>query len=290
MSKARWSAVMIVAVAVRPAAAQTKLEWHFKEGETFFVESVAVQKQTVEIKSKLLKEERTRTWVTAVTVMKKTSAGHVLDLKIESVTLQPAAPGTPAGLDDKLAAKMQGCQFTATVTSQGKLAKFEGYDAFVQKLAEKNGEVEKVLRALLSEEALREDIEEVFYCLPHKAVKKGDKWKREAIEPVPPFGSFKSTVEYVLEEETGDELSVGTTIKMTYKPSGGDGDLFRVVKGGLTSEGGKGSVVFDAKKGRMVRSEKTVELQGDLVVESMGNQTQLRFTSVNVLRVRLYDK
>ncbi len=172
------------------------------------------------------------------------------------------------------------------MTPQGRLAQFGGYEPFIQKLAEKNADTEKVLRVLLSEEALREDVEELFYFLPDKLVRKGDKWKRESIEPVPPFGSFKSAFEYALEDDKNETLPISYTIKMTYKPPGADSDLFRVIKGTLSAEDGQGSLRFDVKNGMLISSEKTVHIRGELLIDSMGQQAQLNFTSVNTLKTR----
>jgi hypothetical protein len=293
---------------VSPVRAQVKLEWQLQEGKTFFVKRVYMQKQSVEINGKSFKEERAKTWVTAVTAKEKTPAGYVLELKIDSVSFQSAGKmpagervgmNAPAqgGLDDALAAKVKGSAFTAVVTAQGKLVKFEGYDAFILKLAGKNAERDKVLRALLTEQTLREDMEDIFHFLPEKAVRKGDKWKRDTIEPVPPFGLFKSVLEYVLDEEelveggnAGGRVGISYKIKTTYKPPNEAADLIRIVKGSLKAEEGKGSIIFDVKQGRLVRSEKTAHIRGDLVIESMGKQMRMEFSSENAVHVEVYTK
>src|SRR5687768_2551886 len=117
------------------AQAQTKLEWQFKEGETLIAKRVYTQKQSVEVKNTVLREERTKTWVTAITVKEKTAAGYVLDLKVESVHFKSSGPQVPGGFDQQMADKIKGAQFTVTLSPQGKVAKFEGYTDFIQKLA-----------------------------------------------------------------------------------------------------------------------------------------------------------
>jgi hypothetical protein len=316
VSKLSWSTLLVLFL-VNIAQAQVKLEWQFKEGETFTVKRVFTQKQSVEIKNKVFKEERAKTWVTAITVKEKTPAGYLLEIKIVSVRFRPAraqrgspAVGSPAGgvippaaggaaganLDDKLAEKIKDSTFTAVVTSSGKVTKFEGYDGFIGKVAGKNVEAAKVLRALVPEEAVREELEDIFSFLPGKAVHKGDKWKRETTEPMPPFGSFKSVLEYVLEEdstssqgkESGRAL-IGLTIKMFYRPSEG-GDPFRVIKGSLKAEDGKGKIIFNAKEGRLVGTERNVHIRGDLVVESMGKELRMAFASENSWQTSVYIK
>src|SRR4029077_17268893 len=106
-----------------PPQPQVKPEWRFKEGTTFFVKRVYTQKQSVEINGKSFKEERAKTWVTAVTPKRKTPADDGSELKIDSVSFQSAGKmpagervgmNAPAqgGLDDALAAKVKGSAFT----------------------------------------------------------------------------------------------------------------------------------------------------------------------------------
>jgi hypothetical protein len=278
-----------LALTAAPALGQNKPQWHFKEGDTFVVERIYSQKQTAETKSKIFKDDRTKTLVTSITVKEKAAAGHVLLIKIDSVRFQSAGTAVAGGFDDKAAARMKGCTFLVTVTAQGKLSKLEGYDAFIDKLADKDGASAKTLRALISEESLREDFEDIFNFLPDKPVHMGSKWKRETSEPVPPFGSLQSAIEYVLEEEQGDVLTIGYTIKTSYKPPANPNELLRVIKGELRGEDGKGAIVFDVAKGRLVRGSKTLSVRGDLVIDSMGQQTQIHFTSDNSLKIRVFN-
>lgn len=268
------------------AAAQLTLEWKLTPGAAFQAERIYAQKQTVEVKNKVLADTRTKTFVITVTVKEKTAGGFGLDLKLDSVQFKSAGAGLAGGLDDKLAAKMTGSTFSATMTPQGRLTKLQGYDAFMQKVADKKDELEKVLRALLPEEAVRADMEDIFHFLPDRPVRAGDSWKREAVEPVPPFGSFKSAITYVLDGDKTDAAAISYTIKMTYKRPTTSGDLFNVVSGTLKADDGKGSIVFDTRTGCLVQSEKTVNLRGSLVIESMGKQTPMEFTSTNSVTVR----
>jgi hypothetical protein len=292
-----WAAVLALA---STSQAQVKLEWRLHEGETFRVKRETTHKQSVLIKAKALKEERKKTVVMAVTVLQRTPAGYLLEIKIESVKLQsaPSAEGaksapaasTPLSADSSgpLAAALEGSAYTATITPHGKLVKLGGHDDFIAKLAKKSGQAERVLRALIPEEALREEVEEVFDFLPQRAVRKGDKWKSESTEPVPPFGSLRSVIEYTLESE--DPLIIAYKIKMSYRPPRETGEPFRIVKGSLKAEDGKGALTFDAKKGRLMESAKAYQVRGEVVVDSRGSSTQIEFTSENSTRVQLYSQ
>ncbi len=286
----RFWALILVAAVPHVAWAQTKLEWKFEPGDVFFTERVYAQKQVIEVKNKQFKQESSNTWITRVTVKEKAVQGHVLEFKVESVTYKSSGPAVAGGFDDKMAAKMKGATFSAVVTPAGRIAKFHGYDEFLQRLSEKNAEVEKVLKVLLSEETIKEGLEETLAFLPEKPVAKSDKWKRESVEQAPPFGSFKTVFEYVLEDDKDGEHTIACAIKMTYSKPAADHELFRVVKGGLSAEEGKAHYVFDSGKGRLLRGEKSIHMKGDIVLEAMGKETPMVFTSDNTLKIRVFEK
>jgi Family of unknown function (DUF6263) len=288
----RISLIAILASLLAPAFAQgqAKLEWKFAKGDCFSTERVYTQKQVIDIKGKQFKQTGSNTWVTSVSIGDRAGDGHAVKFTIESVAYKTQGPAVAGGFDDKMAAKMKGAAFSGVITSQGRLTKLEGYEAFIGRLGEKNADVEKVLRSLLSEEGVREGFEEMFGFLPEKAVKVGDKWSRETVEPAPPFGSFKSAFEYTLRESKEAEHTIGFTIKMSYRPPADNTELFRVVKGALKAEEGRGTIVFDSERGRLIRAERSIHLRGDLVIETMGNQTPLEFTSDNTLTVRIIPK
>src|SRR5207248_7776803 len=90
--------------------------------------------------------------------------------------------------------------------------------------------------------------------------------------------------------DASDRVGISYTIKIAYKRPNEAVDLIRIVKGGLNVEEGKGSIVFDVKQGRLVRSEKTVRIRGDLVIESTGKQMRMDFSSENTVHTEVYTK
>jgi hypothetical protein len=291
VKKHPWSAVIVAVVIAGEASAQVKLEWQFREGEVLLVERVATRKQAVTVKGTVRAEERRNTSVLAVRFKAKTADAFVLDVKYESIkfAVTPVG-GAKTPIEDAAPAVRLGSNLTVTITPQGKLLKLDGFDAFIAKLAGKDSAHEKMLKAMLSEDAVRADLEDVFSFLPERPVAKGAQWKHVATEPVPPFGSFKAALDYMLTEQQGDECTLACAIKLAYRPPSGDGDFLRVLKGGLTKSEGKGTILFDAKKGRPIRSEKDIHLRGELVVESFGKRTPLDFTIDSTWRMRTFTR
>ncbi|MBI3411896.1 MAG: hypothetical protein HY040_26495 [Planctomycetes bacterium] len=277
----------------QPALAQTRLEWKFAEGDSFALERIYTQKQIIDVNGKTFTQETTSKWLTTVAVSEKNARTAVLLLTIDGVSIKTNGPGLTGGVDEKLAEKMKGQSLTVTLTPHGRITRLEGYDTFVKKLAENKADVEKTLRALLSEESLRDGLEEIFGFLPDRAVAKGDKWKRTATEAAPPFGALKSVFEYVYEGEKDDEHIVSHGVKMTYQPAsagaGTGADVFKVLKGNLKSAEGGGNFAFNAQKGRLIRGEKSLKMQGDILIESLGKQSQVEFRAEHELRIRVLD-
>ncbi len=294
MHKALASLICTV-VCLGPAVAQTKLEWQLKKGEALVAERVYTQKQAVIVRSKTQSSERQKTLVSTITVKDKTPTGYLLDITFDKAELRSTGENAVLGsrrddFSQKLAEQLKGNGFSAIVTGQGRVAKILGYDAFLRKLGDGNTSTEKTLRTLLSEDALRDDLEEVFHALPEKAVRIGESWKRESLEPLPPFGFVHLTTDYSLKSDKADEVDIGLKFKVSYRAAPSESELFRVVKGTATAEPATGAILFNANRGRLLHAEKTLTIHGEIVIESMGKLTPMEFRSENIVQVRVYGK
>lgn len=270
-----------------PLSAGTRLEWSFTPGDTFRLERIYKQSQEIEVKDRSYKQEITSTWLTRIDVKEKKRDSHVLQITLEEVDYKASGVGGAPAVDDKLVRKLKGMTLTLTVNSPGQIKKLQGYDEFIKRVAEGETETEKVLRSLFSEEGLRESYEEVLAFLPRKTVEKGARWKRTAIDPLPPFGSFQSKYEYTYGGMEEGMHVIPFTISTTYRKPVKQPDLFRIVKGSLTGEEGRGRFFFDASAGRLVRGGKSMVVRGELTIETGGVETVMRFVSRNRLNVRM---
>jgi hypothetical protein len=283
----RHGAVILVCLVPLSAAAQTRLEWRFNVGDSFLLERVYRQKQEIEVKGRSFKHDVSTSWLTRVAVKEKHFWQWVLQVTFEEVSYKNDGAMNPALFDDKLAERLKGLSLSLVVTSRGEVKKMIGYDEFVAKLSEGKKDVEKVVRALFSEAGLREGFEEVLGFVPHKAVTKGQTWQREAVDPLPPFGSFHSEFDYRYEGMRDGLHAVAYGIRTTYRKPGDGHDLFKVVKGSLSAEDGKGVYLFDVEAGRLVRGDKSMVVRGEVTIEAGGMETTLRFVSENQLKVRV---
>ncbi|MFO0969785.1 MAG: DUF6263 family protein [Gemmataceae bacterium] len=283
----RLACLCLLPLFAGPAAAQLKLQWHFKPGEQFVLERVYRQKQDIEVKDRSLKHETTNRWTLRLTVKEKHLTHWDIRATFEEVVCKDGGAIPPAAFDEKLAARLKGLSLVLHVNGQGEVKKIVGYDNFLTKLSEGKRDAEKVVHALFSEEGLHAIFEEVFAFLPPKTAKRGESWKRETVDPVPPFGSFKTQLRYSYEGERDGLHAIDFTTRTVLQKSSEKSDLFRVLKTALTGEEGRGTYLFDPIAGRLVRGERAMTLRGELTVEAAGVTTTMRFVSQNELKLSL---
>jgi hypothetical protein len=274
--------------------AQVSLVWKFAPGSSFNLERVYRQKQVIEAKGKTFKQDSSNTWLSRIVVKKLIDKEIVLEQTIVSVTATSApqtAPGADSVLTSRLTEKMKGSVFQVIVTPDGRVRKFAGYDDMLKKMSDGNRDLEKSLRFLIPEAALRDGLEEALGFLPEKPIQPKDRWQRQAVDPVPPFGALKTIFHYTYQGRQGDADVIAYTLETTFAPSTQDLGLIRVIKGTLQTDDGKGTVYFDRDKGMLIRGEKQLRIRGNLTLETAGKTvSNLEFSSENTLRWRILDE
>jgi len=285
-----WGVVLVLLGVAAPAQAQVKLEWKFKKGETYYVENKTDLKQTIDVMGMSVKQDMTNTTLASFAVKDVSESNVVLEQKILDVKVKSS--GGLGGGADKMTEKMKGAVFTITMSPNGKISKFEGYEDLIKRIAAENEEAGKLVKLMLTEETMKKGAEEAFGFLPNKAVDKGEKWKSSLTVPMGPIGTFKAENSYTYQGKSADGDEIAVAASMTYMPPKGDGgDLpFKVVKGDLKSEGAKGTIIFDREKGRMVRYTMNMVLKGSLTMEVQGNQIQMDMVQDQKSTIRVLDK
>jgi len=276
MLRRAWIGVVLVfAVANVPAYGQVTMEWKFNEGDKFYLEETSTQKMKIGLMGKDIDQTTKTTMVKSFTVKKKAGDTTVLEQKIEGVDVK--SMGGLGGEMEKMMEKLKGAKFTLTLNKVGKITKLEGYEEFIKEMTKDNEETSKFVKMMLSEDMLKEGAEEMFGILPGKAVNKGDTWKRGTTLPLGPLGSFKATSEFTYQGKEDSQEKIGLKQALTYMPPKGDAGfgLFKIAKGTLKSEGSRGTILFDAEKGRLVRHSTATVMRGSLTLDVMGNMLDM---------------
>jgi hypothetical protein len=294
MPRRYWfgSAVVLAFVAVPALAADAvKLEMKFKEGDKFYIETVSNTKQDLEFMGAKIKSEIDSTQVSSFKVLKSDKDEVVIEQKIESIKTKTSG-GLPGTDSDKLTDAMKGATFKVTLNNKGEVTKIEGYDEFVKKLSADNEVAGKMIKAFMNEETIKSTAAENFAFLPPKPVSKGDTWKRSQVVPLVALGSLKGETTYTYKGpgKDGEEIAYDQTMEYAPPKEGDDSLPFKITKGEMKAEKASGTMVFDASKGRLVKTDLTMKMKGSMTFDVAGNTTTLTMDMTQTSKSRILDK
>ncbi len=265
-------ALLVIGFTV-PAQAQVALEWKLKKGDLFYVRSVTTYKQKMKAINREFPQEGETTVVFSFFVENKTDEGYLLKQTIEGV-LEKAAGKDPVS-DEKSA----GAMFTLLIAPDGEIRKFDGYDAYIRKLAGEDEMARKTIQALVPEESLKRTAREIFSFLPERKVKEGETWERSVEVPTGPLGQQRFINTYKFEgqgELAGKKVEkIGLTTTIDYKAGKPDPALgSSVLSGEMKVEDGKGTMYFDAAAGQLIQIESKMTLRGRMILSVSGTNVE----------------
>jgi hypothetical protein len=303
-------AALVLAALGAPAHAQVTLEWKFKAGDRFYLEAVSTSKQSMKVTAlgKELRQDFKVTTVFEVTVQKvNDDKSAVLEQKVKSFKVENIG-NTTGALAAEDATKfgqlhLTGATFLLTVTPHGEVTRFEGYDELVKKLAGEDAAAREAVRAVLTDQYLKRSATEVFAVVPPGPVKGGDSWGGDKKQELPlgPLGSFALTRKFTYEGKAplddpplkGSYDKITLTVAVQYnppKPGSGAPFPFQLTKGDLKTDDGKGTVWFDADRGRLVGMETSLHLKGSLTEVVTGNTIDSEVDLEGTMKVRVVDQ
>jgi hypothetical protein len=141
-----------------------------------------------------------------------------------------------------------------------------------------------------------------FSAIPNKEVVKGDTWERKSELNMGPIGKYENTYKYTYEgkntdakdekEKKLDKIKVETTLKYIAPgdQAAGGGLPFRIKGADLKSKEGTGTILFDAEKGRIEKSNMSLKLEGKLTIEIGGQTTEVDLSQTQTTNVETSDK
>jgi hypothetical protein len=289
------AAVVVLTVLAAPAAAQVNLEWKFKEGDKFYLQTDSTLNQTLTTGGAEFKQQIDHTVVVSFTVKKKSTDSVVLEQKIEEYRVKSSGPGTA---DLKPPEALKGATFTVTLNAKWEITKFEGYAAFIKKLAGDDPAVEKVIGSVLPEDSFKSSAEEAFGFLPNKPVKKGDRWQRTLVYPLGPWGTLTATNDYTYEGKHNEKVNgkdverIAAAMTTKFKPpTAGSGALgIQVIENDLQTKEAKQTIFFDAAAGRLVKSETKLRVEGKLAYSAAGRPVETEVKQEQTITAQAFDK
>lgn len=285
MLRQSWIGVVVfLAGLAGPAHGQVKLEWKFKEGDKFYAQTVSNLKMSVDLAGlNKIGADMESTILSSYTVKKVTKDGTVLEHKVESVKVKSGDMlGASLG---SFFEQLKGATFTVTLNPAGKVTKVEGYDEFAKDLKGR-------AKQLLTEDVIKQGENDAFVVLADKAVNKGDTWKDQRILELKMFGTLTidQELKYQGKGKDGEEIGTSSTISKYTPPKEAALGGLEITKGEFKTDDAKGTVVFDAATGRLVRQQDKLKVKGTLTAKAQGAELMITLELEQSSKTEVMDK
>jgi hypothetical protein len=292
-----------------PAAAagdKIEIKWKFEKDKPFYQEMTTKTTQDMKVFGMDVNQKQEQTFYFSWTLKDEDKDKNmVVAQKIEGVKLTIQIAGNPITFDStnpttsnnalaEFFKALVGSEFKLTLDKDFKVTKVEGREDFLKKLTSANQQMEPLLKKILSEEAMKQMADPTFGLLPPQAVAKGESWTKESKLNLGPIGGYKSTLKYTYDGQDAKnkdlaKIKVDTTLTYDAPTDAGEGLPFKIKDAKLTSKNAKGEVEFDVKKGRMEKSNQSLQLEGELNIEIGGMTTKVELKQTQDTTVSTSD-
>jgi hypothetical protein len=208
-------------------------------------------------------------------------AGQTIDY--DSTDPNPSGAAGNPGLAEFFK-NLIGLEFTITFAPNNVIEKVDGRDEALKKLASINPQMESVLKAILSDEALKEMTDPSGGLAVADAKAVGATWEKKSTLSLGPIGSYERTYAFTYKGKDADPAKkdldrVEVKPTLTYKPpTAGTESLPFKIKGGTmaTKEVKQGYMLYDPVAGRTREARFNVILEGELDVTIGSADTKVK--------------
>lgn len=281
--------------------------WKWKEGDTFYVQTVSRVKQTFAVEGKRgsadtgreVSQEYEHTTLLSYTVRKVNKDGSAeLVQKLEETTIRSGdtllkkdtKPGDTPPLKDT---SLKDTPLVLHVTPAGVVTKVEGQKELLKKLAGNDSSKQAVLAEALSEESLKRQTTQSLGFLPTQPLKKGLSWKKPAGLPLGPLGDLDAERTYTYDGSPSDKgplkITFTTAVKK-FTPGKVRSRTVQVIGGKLKATESKGSLEFDVAAGRLVKASSSLKLQGELTFKNGDTEYRGQLKQEQASETKVMDK
>jgi len=267
--------------------AQTTLKWNFKDNPKFYLETVSTSTQSMKTVGRELKQQMEQTAAWEITVVKDDTANGGPVVLTQKLLWMIVKNGPTAPPDDRYDKQLAGDK------------------DLIDRLAPATDEAaQKLIKAILPEDSLKEAAVEAFSYLPDKPVKPNvDTWTLPAVEKsLGPLGSVMLSRKYSYDSQaTVDGKNVarlsftGTGEYKPPKPEMAALFDFKVIKerANIRVEELKGSTSFeinDQGSGRLSKSEWSLRLKGQVTITVGGSPLETEATQDLTVKTPLREQ
>jgi hypothetical protein len=289
------------------------LKWKFKKGDTFYQTMNTKTEQTMKVMNNEVKQTQNQKFYFQYTadepkedtvVLTQKIIGVEMDIdiggsKINYKSTEAAAPGAPANPLSDFFSKLKDTEFKLTLNTKDlKVTKVEGQKEFLDKLVRANQQMKPLLEQILSDKALMEMAEPTFAVIPTEPKAPGESWSRKTSLDMGPIGKYENEHKFTLEgQDTASKnykIKSETTLKYTppgeQTAAGAGGLPFKIKSADLKSSNATGTILFNNEKGRVDKSEMSLDLSGSLSIEIGGQTTKVELSQTQKTSVEASEK
>jgi hypothetical protein len=242
------------------------LQWKFKEGETFYSKTTAASDFTVEVMGQKIEQTVTMKMVQRFKVKSAKEGATVVELTNLDFGLD--APGLPgANVGDKF----KNVTFTATLDKDLEVTKLEGYDKFLDAVADGDADQKKLAKALMPEAVVKQFFTQTFVVAPNKPLAVGDTWERKEKAAFGQLGNVEAKSVFKLTGVKAGVATVAVKGDLAFKAADIDTGLpFKITKLDLKADKYTGTHQFDIKAGRVTETKVEMEMAGTMSISAAG--------------------
>ncbi|HEV3143927.1 MAG TPA: DUF6263 family protein [Gemmataceae bacterium] len=263
----------------QPPAAddQVTLEWKFEKDKVFYQEMSTITRQAMKFMNgdgtyqreqtlyfswRPLGRDKDDNWVLKQTV---DAVRFAFEENGKRLPYEYDSRKDPGGVPTMLADychRFVGSEFTVTFGKDGKVHKVDGRDDLMKTLVDRNPALQTIDAEVLSDAALRQSAEILLNPLNAKPIRLGDSWTWNQTVNYRPIGSIESRYRFHFDRLGGKIIQIEVQSTLEGKElAGKDKEL----KGK-----GKGIILFDVDKGRIVSEELESQIKGKIDFVSQG--------------------
>jgi hypothetical protein len=263
------------------------LEWKFKEGEKFWVDTLTRVEQIEKVGTLQGANIVLMRTITSYLVKKMTESNYVeLEAKIESTRYENNQTSDSQKMST-LFGMLQGATFKLTMNPEREVQKLEGYSEWLLKLAAQlpASEIDR-LRSLVPEADIRNAASEGFGFLPGKEITLNQLWKKKCELNLAPAGVLNYQVTYTYRGNDKGKEKIVIDCKENGKYTMTPGMSAAGTQSEFTLASRTGTIWFNNQTGKLDQAEHTYQTQGTILMPATATSAAATLQVTNRIQVK----
>ncbi|HQR06983.1 MAG TPA: DUF6263 family protein [Gemmatales bacterium] len=279
--------ILLPVVALAQTGKAVLLDWKFKEGEKFWVDTLTRVEQVEKMGTQQGANIVVMRTITSYLVKKVTESNYVeLEAKIESTRYENNQTPDSQKMST-LFGMLQGATFKLTMNPERQVQKLEGYSDWLLKLAGQiqPSEVDR-LRALVPEADIRNAASEGFGFLPGKEITLNQQWKKKCELNLAPAGLLNYQVNYTYRGNDKGKEKIVIDCKENGKYTMTPGMSAAGTQSEFTLVSRTGTIWFNNQTGKLDQAEHVYQTQGNILMPATATSAAATLQVTNRIQVK----